>query len=120
MRCMPIWSAGSVTIAQDKETDPSYLFNLANVTEGGFSYSGTSLKQRHSIISVSYFNMDSKEVDFETVGDSQSVADVARRQKLGTVIKKIKAFACTSRGQAARLGRAIMFSEEQESENMYV
>ena len=116
MRCMPIWSAGTVSIAQDKETDPSYLFNLANVSEDGFSYSGSSLKQRHSIISVSYFNMDSKEIDFETVGDTQSVADVARRQKLGTVIKKVKAFACTSRNQAARLGRSIMFSEEHESE----
>ena len=37
MRCMPIWSAGTITITQDKPTDPSYLFNLSNVTEDGFS-----------------------------------------------------------------------------------
>jgi len=116
MRCMPIWSAGSVTISQDKETNASYLFNLSNVSEEGFSYSGSSLKQRHSIFSVSYFNMDSKEVDFEVVGDSQSADDIARRAKLGTSIKKVQAFACTSRNQAARLGRAMMFSEERESE----
>ena len=116
MRCFPIWSEGSVTITQDRPTDPSYLFSLANVSEGGFSYSGSSLKQRHSIFSVSYFNMDSQEVDFEVVGDSNSSADVARRQKLGTAIKKVKAFACTSRNQAARLGRAMMFAEEQQSE----
>ena len=41
MRCFPIWSEGSVTISQDKPTDPSYLFSLANVGEGGFSYSET-------------------------------------------------------------------------------
>ena len=116
MRCMPIWSAGSVTISQDKPLTPSYLFNLSNVTEDGFSYSGSSLKQRHSIFSVSYFNMDSKEVDFELIGDSNSTVDVTRRQKLGTAIKKVKAFACTSRNQAARLGRAMMFAEEQQSE----
>ena len=116
MRCMPIWSAGSVTISQDKPLTPSYLFNLSNVTEDGFAYSGSSLKQRHSIFSVSYFNMDSKEVDFEMVGDSNSAADTLRRQKLGTAIKKVKAFACTSRNQAARLGRAMMFAEEQQSE----
>ena len=116
MRCMPIWSAGSVSISQDKPSTPSYLFNLSNVSEGGFSYSGSSLKQRHSIFSVSYFNMDSKEVDFEVVGDSDSSDDVSRRQKLGTSIKKVKAFACTSRNQAARLGRAMMFAEEQQSE----
>ena len=112
MRCMPIWSAGSVTISQDKETSASYLFNLANVQEGGFSYSGSSLKQRHSIISVSYFNMDSKEVDFEVVEDTAAIA------KIGTVIKQVKAFACTSRNQAARLGRAILFAEQNESETI--
>ena len=42
MRCMPIWSAGGITLSQDKETTASYLFNLANVGEGGFAYSGSS------------------------------------------------------------------------------
>ncbi len=110
MRCFPIWSEGSVTITQDKPTDPSYLFSLANVGEGGFSYSGSSLKQRHTVISVSYFNMDSREIDYEVVEDTVAQA------KLGIVKKDVKAFACTSRGQAQRLGKAILFSEQNESE----
>ena len=110
MRCMPIWSAGSITINQDKPTTASYLFNLANVGEGGFNYQGSSLKQRHSVVSVSYFNMDSSEVDYEVVEDSTAIS------KLGTVVKQVKAFACTSRNQAARLGRAILFAEQNESE----
>ena len=110
MRCMPIWSAGSVTITQDKPTDASYLFNLSNVGEGGFSYSGSSLKTRHSVVSVSYFNMDSKEVDFEVYEDADLIS------KIGVVIKQVKAFACTSRGQARRLAKAIVFSENNESE----
>ena len=112
MRCMPIWSAGSVTISQDKPTTASYLFNLANVGEGGFAYSGSSLKTRHSVVSVSYFNMDSKEVDFEVVEDATAIS------KLGTIVKQVKAFACTSRNQAARLGRAILFAEQNESETV--
>ncbi len=112
MRCMPIWSAGSVTISQDKPTTASYLFNLANVGEGGFAYSGSSLKTRHSVVSVSYFNMDSKEVDFEVVEDATAIT------KLGTIVKQVKAFACTSRNQAARLGRAILFAEQNESETV--
>ena len=112
MRCMPIWSAGSITISQDKETTASYLFNLANVGEGGFAYSGSSLKTRHSVVSVSYFNMDSKEVDFEVVEDATAIS------KLGTIVKQVKAFACTSRNQAARLGRAILFAEQNESETV--
>ena len=112
MRCMPIWSAGSITISQDKPTTASYLFNLANVGEGGFAYSGSSLKTRHSVVSVSYFNMDSKEVDFEVVEDATAIS------KLGTIVKQVKAFACTSRNQAARLGRAILFAEQNESETV--
>ena len=110
MRCFPIWSEGSVTITQDKPTDPSYLFSLANVGEGGFSYSGSSLKQRHTVISVAYFNMDSREIDYEVVEDSTA------QSKLGIVKKDVRAFACTSRGQAQRLGKAILFSEQNESE----
>ena len=112
MRCMPIWSAGGITLSQDELKSASYLFNLANVGESGFSYSGSSLKQRHNVISVSYFNMDSKEVDFELVEDSTSIS------KVGRTVKQVKAFACTSRGQAIRLGRAILFAEQNESETV--
>ena len=116
MRCIPLWSQGSISIVQDRPTDPSYLFSLANVTPEGFSYTGSSLKQRHSVVSVSYFNMDSREMDFEVYGDGDSTAEVNRRAKLGIVYKQVKSFGCTSRGQAQRLARAIVFSEEQESE----
>jgi len=110
MRCMPIWSAGSISLKQDSPATASYLFNLSNITSDGFTYSGSSLKQRHSVVSVSYFNMDTKEIDFEVVEDSNLI------NKIGSSIKQVKAFACTSRGQAARLGRAILFSEANETE----
>jgi len=110
MRSYPIWSAGKISLAQDRPTDPSYLFSLANVGEGGFSYSGSSLKQRHTVISVAYFNMDSREIDYEIVEDT------AAQAKLGIVKKDVRGFGITSRGQAQRLGKAILFSEQQESE----
>ena len=110
MRCMPIWSAGSIQLAQDSPKDASYLFNLANVTEAGFSYSGSGLKTRNTVISVSYFNMDSREIDYEVYEDTAAIA------KLGVIIKQVKAFACTSRGQARRLAKAILFAEQNESE----
>ena len=110
MRCMPIWSAGSIQLAQDSPKDASYLFNLANVTEEGFSYSGSGLKTRNTVISVSYFNMDSREIDYEVYEDTAAIA------KFGVIIKQVKAFACTSRGQALRLAKAILFAEQNESE----
>ncbi len=110
MRCMPIWSAGSISLKQDSPASASYLFNLSNITSDGFTYSGSSLKQRHSVVSVSYFNMDTQDIDFEVVEDANLIS------KIGTSIKQVKAFACTSRGQAARLGRAILFGEANETE----
>ena len=110
MRAFPIWQTGSITLTQDRPTDPSFLFSLANVTEAGFSYSGSSLKQRHSVISVRYFNMDSREIDYEVFEDTAAVA------KLGIIKKTVQAFGCTSRTQAIRLAKAILFSEQNESE----
>ena len=42
------------------------------------------LKTRHSVVSVSYYNMDSQEVDFEVVEDATIKA------KIGTVVKQVK------------------------------
>ena len=110
MRAFPIWQTGSITLTQDRPTDSSFLFSLANVTEAGFSYSGSSLKQRHSVISVKYFNMDSREIDYEVFEDTAAIA------KLGIIKKTVQAFGCTSRTQAIRLAKAILFSEQNESE----
>ena len=116
MRCIPIWSQGSINLVQDAPSDPVYVFNMSNVTPEGFNYTGSSLKQRHSVVSVSYFNMDSRELDFEVYGDGDTAAEINRRNKFGIVYKQVKSFGCTSRGQAQRLARAIVFSEENESE----
>ena len=110
MRCMPLWSAGTIQLTQDSPKDASYLFNLANVTEQGFNYSGSGLKTRNTVISVAYYDMDLRDVDYEFVEDDDAIA------KYGIIVKRVKAFACTSRGQARRLGKAMLFSEQNESE----
>ena len=112
MRAITFWNAGSLTLSQDRPTDPSYLFNLSNVTEQGFVYSGTSLKARSTMISVSYFDMENQELDFETVEDSTA------KTKYGALHKKITGFACNSRGQAARLGRFMLFEEQNSTETI--
>ena len=112
MRGMSFWSAGSLTLTQDRPTDASYLFNLSNVTAEGFIYSGTSLKTRSTVVSVSYFDMDNQELNFETVEDTAS------KNKYGIIHKKITGFACSSRNQARRLGRFVLFEEQNSSETI--
>ena len=110
MRCMPFWSTGALTISQDAPKDASYLFTLANVGEGGFTYSGSSLKSRHTVVNCGYFDMETQEIDYEEVIDSTA------KTKYGAVVKQVKSLFCTSRNQAARLGRWLLYTEQQESE----
>lgn len=109
-RAMPYWSAGSLTLTQDAPATRSYLFNLSNVTEEGFAYSGSSQKTRSTVAVVKYFDNDSREFAYEAVEDPQAIA------KYGVVTKEIEAFACTSRGQAHRLGEWLLYSEKYETE----
>jgi predicted phage tail protein len=110
MRCQAFWSIGSLTIAQDAPSDPVYLFNQANVTPEGFSYSGSSLKVRPNVAVVSYLDLNLRDTAFEVVEDIDSIA------KYGVVRSEISAFACTSRGQANRIGRWLLFAERYEKE----
>ena len=111
MRCMPIWSEGALLLTQDSPKDPSYLFTLANVGPEGFSYTGSSLKTRSTVVAVSYFNMETRDLDYEEVE-----AEAAYKNKYGLHVKRVKALGCTSRGQARRFAKAILFSEQRETE----
>ena len=111
MRCMPIWAQGALQLTQDSPKDPSYLFTMANVGPEGFSYTGSSLKTRATVVAVSYFNMDTRDLDFEEVE-----AETAYKNKYGHNLKRVKALGCTSRGQARRFAKAILFAEQRETE----
>ena len=111
-RCMPYWAVGSLTVSQDKPVDPSYLFTLANVTEEGFSYSGSSLKTRPNVAVVSYLDLALRDITYEVVEDAESIA------KYGVVKTELSAFACTSRGQAHRIGEWLLYSERYEGETV--
>lgn len=109
-RAMPYWSTGALTVSQDAPADSAYLFTYANVSEAGFSYQGGSLKTRPTVAVVSYLNLDTREIDYEVVEDQEAIS------KYGVVTREISAFACTSRGQAHRLGEWLLYSEWYENE----
>ena len=109
-RAMPYWEAGSLTITQDSPADASYLFTLANVLEPGFSYSNTSQRTRPTVVVCKYLDLDLKDINYEEVIDTGS------QSRYGTVIKNINAIACTSRGQANRLAKWLLYMENLERE----
>jgi predicted phage tail protein len=110
MRAMPFYSAGTVALGQDRPTDPSYLFNLSNVTEAGFTYANSSLRTKHTLINIAYFDMETRTIEYETVEDT------ALQAKYGVVVKNLKGIAVTSRGQAARLGKWFLYTQNNEGE----
>ena len=110
MRVMPFYSAGTISITQDRPTDASYLFNLSNVTEQGFTYSNSSKNSKVTVVNVAYFNNETQEIDYETVEDT------ALQAKYGVVTKNLRGFATTSRGQASRLGKWFLYTQSNEAE----
>ena len=110
MRVMPFYSAGTITIGQDRPTDPTYLFNLSNVTEAGFTYANSSKSTKVTVVNVSYFDMETRQIDYETSKDDALIA------KYGVVTKNLRGFATTSRGMAARLGRWYLYTQSNEAE----
>jgi len=111
-RAMPYWSTGTLTVSQDRPTDTSYLFTAANVSEEGFTYQGGSLKTRPNVAVVSWFNLDTRQTEYEVVENTAAV------KKYGSITTQIEAFACTSRGQAHRVGEWLLYTEEYESETV--
>ena len=111
MRVMPYWgSGGGLYISQDSPKSSSYVFTLANTLEGGFSYEGSSAKTRATQINVSYFDSITRTIDWEEVSDS------AMQNKWGIISKNVKGYGITSRGQASRLGKWMLYTLTRECE----
>jgi predicted phage tail protein len=109
-RGMAYWSAGQIAFTQDSPKDAAALFSNSNVIEGIFNYEGSSLKARHTVTLVTWNDPDNayqQRVEY--------VSDEAAISKYGIIEVRMAAFGCTSRGQANRLGRWLLYSEQQET-----
>jgi len=109
-RVMPFWGSGAVTIAQDAPSDPVYLFSNSNVVDGIFEYTSSSLRNRPTVVLVSWFDIQARDKAYESVEDQDRVAIY------GAIPREIEGFACTSRGQARRIGEWMLYSEWNEGE----
>ncbi len=133
MNAMPFYSNGSLQISQDRPTntstntsDAQYIFNNSNITEEGFTYQGVGQRTKYTEVEVAYFDNETQDIDYElvTTDEIKSLAVAGRtnpnaldaKNKFGSTRKTLKAFACTSRGQANRLGRWFLYSNLKESE----
>ena len=112
-RGMTYWAANTVNVGADhgnlngSDVDPVHLYNNANVINGVFNYSGTSLKTRSTSIRVRYNDPDNLYKPNVVV-----VEDYDLITKYGYQVKDLVAFGCSSKYQAQRLGTWMLKSEE--------
>lgn len=112
-RGMAWWGSGAISVSADKPADAEMLFTNANVVDGVFTYSGASIKARHTVALVSWNDpADQYRQKIEYVEDAAGIA------LYGVVETEVLAAGCTSRGQAHRLGRWILYSERLETETV--
>jgi predicted phage tail protein len=110
-RGMIYWSAGVIQISQDSPQDAIALYSPANVVDGMFTYQGASAKARHTVALVTWNDpADFYSQKVEYVEDSEGVANY------GVIETQVVAVGCTSRGQAHRMGRWILYTEKYQTE----
>lgn len=90
---------------------PVHIYNNANVIDGRFQYEGTSVKTRSTTVKVRYNNSANLyRPDFVCIENTEL------REKYGHQVREIIGFGCTSKTQAARLGRWVLASEELDND----
>lgn len=112
-RSMVYWTSGSLTLAQDAPSTPVALFSQSNVVDGVFTYAGSSAKARHTVAMVTWNDPDDLyQQKVEYVEDADGIS------RYGIVPTEVVAFGCTSRGQANRVGRWLLYAECNETETV--
>lgn len=108
---MSYWAGGMVGFTQDSPQDPGMIYGPANVVDGLFNYVGSARRDRHSVVHVTWNDpLDGYRQKIEYIEDSEVVV------KYGIRKVEVVGFGCTSRGQANRIGRWILYSEQYESD----
>ena len=112
-RAIAFYSAGGIHTIQDSEKNPVYSFTNANVKDGDFTYSNSAKKVRHTVAMVRY---NDKRNFYKPAVEYIEEVDGIRRY--GIREKEVTAFGCSSRGQALRFGRWILYTENLETETI--
>lgn len=101
---------GTIVPIQDAPTDPTTyrMFSPANVVNGQFNYSGVGLRARHNVAIVSWSDLsDVGRIKQEYVEDHDGITKAGGINQL-----ELTGFACTSRGQARRIGLFAVWAEK--------
>lgn len=112
-RGIAYYAQGTVLAVADMPRDSVYTYSNANVVDGIFNYSGSSLATRYTVALVSWNDeTDMGRAKVEVLEDPDGIARYGVRQL------ELTAFGCTSQGQAQRMGRSALFTSRMETETV--
>jgi len=112
-RGLAYYKGGKLQVTSDKKTAQSYIFNNSNVENGDFHYSSSARKARATVALVRY---NDKNNDYKPT--IEYVEDAEAIKTLGIQFKEVTAFGCTSKTQAERFGRYILYTESLETQSI--
>lgn len=108
-RAICFWAGGVLTAVQDAPRSSRYPFNNSNVVGGEFSYQSVASDQRYNVAAVTWNDPTQQyKQSVEIVERPELIAKWGRIQQSDVV-----AVGCTSRGQARRLGRWLLYAESE-------
>ncbi|MHA6235264.1 TipJ family phage tail tip protein [Pseudomonas fluorescens group sp. PF-69] len=108
-RAICFWAGGSLTAIQDAPRSSRYPFNNSNVVGGDFNYQSVASDQRYNVAAVTWNDpLQQYKQSVEVVERPELIAKWGRIQQSDVV-----AVGCTSRGQARRLGRWLLYAETE-------
>jgi len=112
MRCQLYYANGAIFLVQDRQlTVPERIFGPADVVDGIFEYQSSDFRSRYNAAAITWNDPDEKyEASVELVIDQVLVGQQGYKETQAT------AYACTSRGQAQRLGRWLIYTSQYETE----
>jgi predicted phage tail protein len=107
----PYWRNGKICFWQDRPGDVVQQFTQADVVDGDFIYSSTAVRTRFTVACITWFNPKNFfEREVEVVEDPEGI------ERYGIQKSEVVAFGCTSRAQAYRFGKWVLFSSLYELE----
>ncbi|MRN38618.1 host specificity protein J [Neisseria sp. N95_16] len=112
-RGISMWTGSVLTVSNDRVTEPVAIYTNANVVDGTFSRSFVAKRAMTSVVHVSY--LDKREMFRQK---TEYVSDDELVKRYGENVKSVVAYGCTSRGQAARLGRWMLETAKRERQTI--
>jgi len=107
------WKNGSINFFADKPEDVSATFDNSNVFDGVFSYSDMNKNNRFNFVEIEYKDKtDDFKIKVEYVEDEEDI------RKKGIIKYKEGARGITSRSQARRYAKHILYSNKLETEGV--